>query len=84
MTLILVLILLSYVNTMMMVRVYYDSSDWKIREEFPFLNRNSCSGLRRAFGFRSFPILVRLRRLLERRGGDGDVGTPLVVGMRTS
>ena len=54
----------------------FDSSEWKIREEFPFLNRNSCSGLRRAFWIPFIPDPCETSRyvLLERSsGGDGDV-----------
>ena len=58
-------------------KYYYDSSDWKIREEFPFLNRNSCSGLRRAFWIPFIPDPCETSScvLLERRSGGGDGGS---------
>ena len=46
----------------------FDSSEWKIREEFPFLNRNSCSGLRRAFWIPFIPNPCGLRVACYWRG----------------
>ena len=63
----------------------FDSSEWKIREEFPFLNRNSCSGLRRAFWipFIPDPCEISSYVLLE-RNDDGVVGLNVATRTRDS
>ena len=62
-----------------------DISSWNVRGEFSFLNRNSCSGLRRAFWipFIPDPCEISSYVLLE-RNDDGVVGLNVATRTRDS